>query len=166
MITENEAFRLIEKSSKRDHALMVSRMMENLARRLGEKTEEWKIVGLLHDLDYDETRNDRSQHGAIAAEKLKETLPRQCVQAIKAHDYRTGITVRSKLGIALIATDSLANLIESIGKNAAELNVETLQKALQDTSLKKPWLMSNLRRCKEIGVGLDDFLQLCLDSMK
>jgi putative nucleotidyltransferase with HDIG domain len=56
MISENEAFQLIKNSSKYNHAIMASQIMEELARMLGENAEEWKIVGLLHDLGHDETR--------------------------------------------------------------------------------------------------------------
>jgi putative nucleotidyltransferase with HDIG domain len=57
MISENEALQLIKNSSKYNHAIMVSQIMEELARIVGENAEEWKIVGLLHDLDYDETKD-------------------------------------------------------------------------------------------------------------
>jgi len=86
--------------------------MEELARMLGENAEEWKIVGLLHDLDHDETRDALHEHGIVAAEKLKGKLPEHCIHAIRAHDSGTGLKTESKLDKALIASDSLANLIE------------------------------------------------------
>jgi predicted hydrolase (HD superfamily) len=40
MISENEAFQLIKNSSKYNHAIMASQIMEELARMLGENAEE------------------------------------------------------------------------------------------------------------------------------
>ena len=42
--------------------------MAEVARELKEDTHLWKIVGLLHDLDYDEVKGDMQRHGVVAAE--------------------------------------------------------------------------------------------------
>jgi predicted hydrolase (HD superfamily) len=57
MISENESLQLIKNSSKYNHAIMASQIMEEIARTLGENADKWKIVGLLHDLGHDETRD-------------------------------------------------------------------------------------------------------------
>lgn len=166
MISENDALQLIKNSGKYDHAIMVSLIMEELARMLGENAEEWKIVGLLHDLDYDETRNVPHQHGIVAAEKLKGKLPEHCIHAIRAHDNRTGLKAESKLDKALIASDSLANIVEKTGKTASELSVTALRAEVESVSLKETWYRNNIWQCKDFGVRLDDFLRLGLDCMK
>jgi putative nucleotidyltransferase with HDIG domain len=131
MISENEAFQLIKNSSKYNHAIMASQIMEELARMLGENAEEWKIVGLLHDLDHDETRDAPHQHGIVASEKLKGRLPDHCIHAIRSHDNRTGLKAESKLDKALVASDSLANPIEKMDKTSSELSVTTLRAELK-----------------------------------
>lgn len=166
MISENEALQPIKNSSKYNHAIMASQIMEELARTLGENADEWKIVGLLHDLDHDETRDAPHQHGIVASEKLKGRLPEHCIHAIRAHDNRTGLKAESKLDNALVASDSLANLIEKMDKTASELNVTTLRVELESVSLKKTWFKNNIWQCEEFGVRLDDFLRLGLNSMK
>jgi len=166
MISQEEALKLVRNTSRYAHALMVSRMMKELARVFGEDENEWVLVGLLHDLDYDEVKNDMRKHGVAAAEKLKERLPENCIHAIKAHDYRTGIKAKSKLDSALIATDSLASLIEKMGKTAKELTAEKLQAELESISVNRPWYKSNVLKCEEIGLRMDDFLRLCLNSLK
>ncbi len=166
MISENEALQLIKNSSKYNHAIMASQIMEELARTLGENADEWKIVGLLHDLDHDETRDAPHQHGIVASEKLKGRLPEHCIHAIRAHDNRTGLKAESKLDKALVASDSLANLIEKMDKTASELSVTTLRVELESVSLKKTWFKNNIWQCEEFGVRLDDFLRLGLNFMK
>lgn len=106
MISRKSALEFVRNTSKYTHALVVSAIMSKLAARLNENSQEWELVGLLHDLDYDEVRSDISKHGVVAAERLKDKLPDDCLYAIKAHNYRTGYKPRTKLDIALIATDS------------------------------------------------------------
>ncbi|MEM3696242.1 MAG: HDIG domain-containing protein [Candidatus Bathyarchaeia archaeon] len=127
MISKDEALRLVKSTSKYSHVLMVSCMMKELAKALNENGEEWMLVGLLHDLDYDRVKDDMKMHGVVAAEMLKGKLPKKCLYAIKAHDYRSGIKPKSKLDKALIATDSLASLIENMRMEAEELSVPMVQ---------------------------------------
>jgi len=166
MISKDEALRLVKGTSKYSHALMVSCMMRELARELKENEEEWMMVGLLHDLDYDRVKNDMKLHGVVAAEMLKGKLPEECLYAIKAHDYRSGIKPKSKLDKALIATDSLASLIEKMAMEAEKLNVEKLRVELENISAVSPWYKCNVLKCEEIGLKIDEFLQLCLNSIK
>jgi hypothetical protein len=49
MISREEALRLIKKTSKYSHALVVSGIIRELAKKLGEDEKKWEIVGLLHD---------------------------------------------------------------------------------------------------------------------
>jgi hypothetical protein len=118
MISRDEALRLIRNTSKYAHALIASIIMRGLARFLREDERAWELVGLLHDLDFDEVRDDMSRHGVVASERLRGRLPEDCLYAIKAHDYRTGLKPKSRLDKVLIAADSLAVLIEKMGKKA------------------------------------------------
>ncbi|MEM3622334.1 MAG: HDIG domain-containing protein [Candidatus Bathyarchaeia archaeon] len=166
MISKDEALRLVKGTSKYSHALMVSCMMKELAKALNENEKEWMLVGLLHDLDYDEVKDDMRMHGVVAAEMLRGKLSEKCLYAIKAHDYRSGIKPISKLDKALIATDSLASLIERVGMETGELNVKKLRAELENISVSNPWYKTNVLKCEEFGLNVDEFLRLCLNSIK
>lgn len=140
--------------------------MTEMARELKEDTRLWKIVGLLHDLDYDEVKGDMQRHGIVAAEKLRKRLPEKAVYAIKAHDYRTGVKPKSRLDKALIAADSTAILIEKIMEAKEELTVKTLQAEITKASKTMPWHKNNIMKCAELGLTLNRFFQLCLNSVK
>lgn len=75
MISKEEALHLVERTSKRQHALLTSTIMRKLAQRLGEDEKGWEIVGLLHDLDYDLVRGDMAKHGVVAVKILADKLP-------------------------------------------------------------------------------------------
>ena len=45
------------------HMLATEACLRGLARKLGEDEEKWGLAGLLHDVDYDQTKDDTSKHG-------------------------------------------------------------------------------------------------------
>ncbi len=164
MISRKEALELIRNCSKYSHLLSASKLMKKLAERLEENTQEWKLVGLLHDLDFDIVRSDMSKHGIVAAEKLKDKLPEDCLYAIKAHDYRSGFKPRSLLDKALIAVDSLAVLIEKTKDEHQKLDKRKLIEKLETLSLDEPWHKNNIGKCKEFGFSIDEFLELGINN--
>ncbi len=160
MLSLKDALGLAKTCSKYHHMLLASKLMKKLAVKLGEDRTAWELVGLLHDLDFDEVRGDMRKHGVVAAERLKDELPEHCLYAIKAHDYRAGFIPKSRLGTALVAVDSLAVLLEA---NQAEFNDPDVQ-GLKDTLKRlvhgEPWLKSNIQKYQELGLSMDDFLSL------
>jgi predicted hydrolase (HD superfamily) len=84
---------MIEGSSRYAHSVLVGRLMLILARRLGGDEGEWELIGLLHYLDYDSVKGDMVQHGVQAAESLVGKISDDGLDAIRAHDYRTGSSV-------------------------------------------------------------------------
>jgi len=168
LISKQEALKMIKNTSKYSHSLMVSAIMRRLAERLGENAEEWEIVGLLHDLDYDQTRNDMSKHGIVASEILKGKLPETCLYAIKCHDYRTGFKPKSKLDKALIIADTLVAVAEKINENE-ELEPEKMKEGIRRLSKNQPWIKDNLRKIEELGLKRNEVLNLvtsCLKKMR
>ena len=165
MISREEALRLVSKTSKYSHALIVSAMMRELAERLGEDEGKWEIVGLLHDLDYDRVRDDMTKHGMVTIEILRERLPQDCLYAIKSHDYRTGFKPRSKLDKALVVADTLAVIIGKVEKSG-ELSVERIEQEIERVSGEKPWYEENLRKTDELGLKITEVLRLALESLE
>lgn len=166
MISIKEALELIKGTSRYNHALAVSAMMKALARKLGKNEELWELVGLLHDLDYDVTRGDMSKHGLVSAKMLKGRLPEHELYAIRAHDYRTGFKPRTNLDCALVATDTLAVFLDKTREANSELTVESVLLEIDSASESQPWIKSNLRKCKALKIGLNEFLEVCLPTLK
>jgi predicted hydrolase (HD superfamily) len=81
MISKEDALKLVLNTSKYAHVLIASAIMCKLAARLGENSREWELVGLLHDLDFDEVGGDMSKHGLVAAERLVGKLSEKCLYA-------------------------------------------------------------------------------------
>lgn len=139
LISKRDALRLIEDSSRRDHMLLVGRIMGVLAGGVGGSRGLWETVGVLHDLDYDKTVEDRSKHGVVAANMLRGKLPEEALYAVMSHDHRTGFTPFSKLDHSLVFADALAVLAEEGGLEKPVTD-EALEVALTKVSAGKPWI--------------------------
>ena len=96
-------------STKRaEHSVFVGCVMRLLAERLGADISIWEAVGLCHDLDFFDTADDRRQHGMLAANWLANDLPPEALDAIRAHDHRTGVQANTPIADALKLADALA----------------------------------------------------------
>jgi putative nucleotidyltransferase with HDIG domain len=143
LISKRDALRLIEESSRRDHMLLVGRIMAVLAGGLGGSRGLWETVGVLHDLDYDQTTEDRSKHGVLAANMLRGKLPEEAIYAVMSHDHRAGFTPFSKLDHSLVYADALALLAEEGGLEKPVTD-EALEAAFTRVSAEKPWIREAL----------------------
>ena len=80
------------------HILAVEAIMMEVATYLNEDAERWGLLGLLHDLDYDETYDNPEFHGTRSAEMLTGKIDDKLLRAIKAHSYmNTGIKPESRM---------------------------------------------------------------------
>jgi putative nucleotidyltransferase with HDIG domain len=175
MLTETEAVKLLRKHLKnkeaREHSVAVANLMEELAIELKMNPGEWQLCGLLHDLDHEEIQGDMSKHGLRAAELLEGHLSRECLQAIRTHDHRTGIPPRSIIDKALIASDAVTKFLSELRDREPDklsrLNSEIYQTKFEDKSFRKVrYLKDRIETCREIGVSLDDFLSLAQDAFE
>ncbi len=172
----DEALNLVQKYVKNDrlikHMLAVSAIMGALARRLGENEELWRLVGLVHDIDYEITQSQPEKHGIVAAEEiLKDKLPPEALSAIKAHNDLTGHRDESKLAIALKAADAVSGLIVATAlvmpnKKLSEVKVETLKKKFKQKDFARGVNRNNILLCEKLGLSLDEFLELSLRALQ
>ena len=85
--------------------------MVELSYAHGEDVTNWELAGLLHDLDYDSTVDDRGRHGVRAAEALSGLLDDAVIHAIKSHDHRSGHQPSSLLDHSLRFADAVSILL-------------------------------------------------------
>ncbi len=118
MLSKGEALALVQRelgdSAKVAHSLLVGRLMKGLAAQFQANAELWEIVGILHDLDYPATEFDLTQHGLVTVRMLGDSLPPEALQAIAAHDHRSGLRADSLLARSLRAADALAAIASRV----------------------------------------------------
>ncbi|MEA2074560.1 MAG: HDIG domain-containing protein [Euryarchaeota archaeon] len=178
MISIEDARELMEKEVETDnlrkHMLAVSAIMEALAAKLGiagEDKEKWALVGLLHDLDYERTKDNFKQHGLVSVEMLREELPEECLDAIKAHNVRTGFTPNSVMAKALIAADAVSGLIVPTAlmmpsRKLADVSVKSLKKKFKDKSFARTVSRENIMICEDLGLERNEFFKLALEALQ
>lgn len=166
--------REVETEALRQHMLSVSLIMEALAVKLGieeGEREKWALAGLLHDLDYERTKDDFEQHGLITAGMLTGKLSEDCLEAIKAHNKMTGFEAESVMAKALIAADAVSGLIVPTalmmpsGK-LADVRVKSLTKKYKDRSFARTVSRENIMVCEELGLERSEFFALALEALQ
>lgn len=122
MLSSEDARLLVRRhlgdSLRAHHSVLVGRIMRHLAYRFGAGEDLWEAVGLCHDLDFFEVANDWTRHGVLTARRLIGELPEEALNAIAAHDHRTGVIAESPLADMLKVADAAAAIIERLGAEA------------------------------------------------
>lgn len=139
------------------HSIFVGHVMRRLAAATGHDAGLWYVTGLVHDLDYFDTAEDRSRHGLLAAEWLAGELPEPALDAIRAHDHRTGVTAFTPLACALRLADALAIVMDSVGNQAGHLLSQPDAASLLTARLAtRPYLVPMLvDNAAALGLDLD-----------
>ena len=74
-MTREQALGLLREHIKNqnliNHSLAAEALMRGLARKFKENEEKWGLAGLLHDLDWEETKDTPEQHSFETFEILK-----------------------------------------------------------------------------------------------
>ncbi len=164
--------RHVETVNLRKHMIAVAAIMEALAVELGHGAELWWLTGLLHDLDYEETKDEPERHAARSAEMLEGQLPEEALQAIRAHNWRhTGVEPSTALDHALIASDALSGLVVATALvmpngTLGEVRVASVMKKIDDSSFAKSIDRDRIRRCRELGMDVEAFVATALPALQ
>ena len=96
------------------HALCVEATMRHFARKAGEDEEKWGLIGLVHDLDYEQWPE---RHCARSAELLSEAgWPDEWIHAVVSHGYGICSDVEPVVHMekVLFAIDELTGLVYAV----------------------------------------------------
>ncbi len=165
----DEFFAEIKNDNLKKHMKAVAIIMEKLAEKLGKDKEIWKLVGLLHDIDYEKA--DINEHGLLSAKLLEKYLPEEAINAIKAHNELTGYKAKNDIDFALRASDAISGLIVASAlvmpnKKLKEVRVETLKNKFKDKSFARRVDRNRIKECEKLGLSLEEFFELALEAMK
>jgi putative nucleotidyltransferase with HDIG domain len=173
-MTRDEALKLVGSyiSNKNlvKHMLAVEVCMRKLAKYFNEKEEIWGLSGLLHDLDYESTKDNFSLHGINTAKILEEKgVDKEIIDAIKSHPgHSERVTLMAK---ALYAVDPLTGLIVASAlmhpqKSLKALSVQFILNRFKEKHFAKGANRDQIKSCSELGLTLEDFINICLSAMQ
>ncbi len=152
------------------HALASEAVMRALARHFGEDEALWGLAGLLHDVDYAQTKDKPEEHGLQAVPILDGKLPVEAIVAITAHNSEcTGAEPKERLDFALRAGETITGLITAAAlmrpTGMEGMEVKSLKKKMKDKAFAANVSRDRIKECERIGLPLDDFLGLAIKAM-
>jgi putative nucleotidyltransferase with HDIG domain len=175
-MNREEALDLIKEKIKNQnlikHSLAVEACMRKLADYFNDEKEKWALAGLLHDIDYEETKNDPNLHSIKGAEFLEKLgLEKEIVEAVKTHNEAHGILPQTKMAKALFCVDPLTGLIVAAtlvlpSKKLKDLTVQNVLNRFKEKSFAKGAKREIILKCSDIGLSLEKFIEICLKAMQ
>ena len=176
MMTRDEALDSIKANIENEntikHMLATEAVMRALARRFGEDEEEWGLTGLLHDIDMELTEGDMNTHSKLGADLARELGASEAMaNAILCHNQTHGIPMETRLDKALYCADPLTGLIIAAAlvrpdKKLAGVEARSVRKRFKEKSFAAGANREQISQCTELGLELDEFLELGLGAMK
>jgi putative nucleotidyltransferase with HDIG domain len=146
--------------------------MRDLASHLKADPEMWGIVGLVHDIDYDQTANDPAMHGVRGAEILEGLgFDPEIIYAVKAHNPHNAVERKRKVDKALFCADPVSGLITAgalilPSKKLEDVSVEFILKRMAEKSFARGANREQIMKCDDIALKLEDFIEISLSAMK
>ena len=162
----------VENENLIKHMLATEAIMRALAKHLGEDEEKWGLAGLLHDIDVELIQGDMHTHSKLGADLAKELgASETVVYAILCHNEAHGIPRKTRLDKALFCVDPLTGLITAAAlvrpdKKLASLEAKSVIKKFKHKGFATGANRQQITQCNEIGIELDQFIELGLVAMK
>jgi predicted hydrolase (HD superfamily) len=139
--TREQAFALLNQYNNNEslikHALAVEGVMRYFARKRKENEEKWGIVGLIHDLDYEQFPEE---HCRKTEEILKKNnWPQEYIRAVVSHGWGicSDVEPKTELEKVLYAVDELTGLVVTTAlvrpsKSLMDLKAKSVKKKWKD----------------------------------
>lgn len=177
-IAREEAFKLLKKYNQDhfhiQHALTVEGVMKWFADELGygEDAEYWGIVGLLHDIDFEQYPD---QHCIKAPELLRDGgVGEDIIHAVCSHGYELTVDVKPEheMEKVLYAVDELTGLIGAAAlmrpsKSVQDMELKSLKKKFKSSGFAAGCSRDVIKRGAELlGWDLGDLMQKTIYAMR
>lgn len=177
-ISREEALELLKKYNKEPfhilHGLTVEGVMRWYARELGygEDEEFWGLVGLLHDIDFEEYPQE---HCIKAPELLKAGgAGEELIHGVVSHGYghRVDVAPEHEMEKVLYAADELTGLIWAAArmrpsKSAKDMEVSSLKKKFKDKKFAAGCSRDIIKKgAEQLGWELDALFERTILAMR
>jgi putative nucleotidyltransferase with HDIG domain len=161
-----------QSESLRKHMLAVEASVRGYARLWGEPDEDWAVVALLHDFDY-ERWPDQENHPYRGVEILKARgYPEWVTRAILSHAEYSGVLRESRLEHTLFACDEMSGFVTACSlvrpsKSILDLEASSVMRRMKDKAFARAISRDDLRKgAEEIGLPLDQHIANVIAFMR
>lgn len=186
-MTKIQALELLHKNMQnqnlRRHCYAVGFAMKGLHEYLSsisktpaESIEAWEVLGIIHDSDYEITKEDWTKHTILLLDWLKELGMSESdpiYLAVMSHNNKvTGFREpTTDMEWALECCDELTGFIVACalvkGGKLSEVTLETVKKKWPQKAFAAGVIREQTEQCQEkLGVSLDEFIRIVLKSMQ
>ena len=162
----------VKTEASRRHLTAVSAAMRHYARKFDGDEEEWALVGLLHDFDWDvvATAQEHPFHGARI---LKERgYPEHVVRAVLAHGDDTGVPRESLMEKTLFAVDELSGFVVAVAlvrpsKSLDDVKPRSVKRKMKNKAFARAVKREDISKgAQELGVDLDEHIATVIEGLK
>jgi putative nucleotidyltransferase with HDIG domain len=175
-MTRTDAWALLTEFTKSDsllkHSLAVEAAVRGYARQFGEDEENWGIVALLHDFDY-ERWPSADDHPFRGSEILRDRgYPDWVIKAILSHADYSGVPRETSLEKTLFACDEMAGFVTAASlvrpsKSVLDLEPASVVKRMKDKAFARGVKREDLRAGAELlGLPLDRHIANVITFMR
>ena len=174
--TMNEAHALLREYMQDEallrHAAAVAGVMRRFARQASENEEYWGVVGLLHDMDYEQWPDE---HCVKAGELLRERgVDEGIVHAVMSHGWQICADVEPTLYMekVLYTIDELTGLINATAlmrpsKSVMDLEYKSLWKKYKTANFAAGVDRAIIERgCEMLGADLKEIIEQTIQGMR
>lgn len=176
-ITREEALNWLRAEVKEPnllkHCLATEAAMKSLAVRFGEDEALWGLTGLLHDIDYETTKDNPETHSLKGYQMLKEKgVENNIAEAVKTHNDTHGLPPVTLMAKAIYCVDSLTGLIVATtlvlpSHKIKEVQADNVLRRFKEKSFAKRANRVNISKCEELlGLPLREFVEITLGAMQ
>ena len=154
------------------HAISVEAAMRHFAEFYGEDVEYWGMVGLLHDLDYEEHPDEHCQVTPIY---LREAgFDEDFIRAVLSHGYGlcTDVEPQKQMEKVIYTVDELTGFITAVAlmrpsKSLQDMEVSSLKKKFKDKKFAAKVKRDVIRDGAErMGMDLDAVMEHCILALR
>ena len=154
------------------HAISVEAAMRHFAEFYGEDVEYWGMVGLLHDLDYEEHPDEHCQVTPIY---LREAgFDEDFIRAVLSHGYGlcTDVEPQKQMEKVIYTVDELTGFITAVAlmrpsKSLLDLEVSSVKKKFKDKKFAAMVKRDVIRDGAErLGMDLDAVMEHCILALR
>ena len=155
------------------HNVAVGFIMKALAEKFSENQEDWELAGMLHDLDWEKTKDNFAQHTVVTKEILEKTdIKPEIINAIYVHNWVHKIEPQTLLEKALYCVEELSGLITAAAlvqpdKKLASVTTESVLKKFKQKSFAAGVNRDIILLCKDyVSMDLPELVNISLVAMK
>lgn len=152
------------------HCRATAAIMRATAGAMGEDADLWEVIGILHDIDFEEVGEDMERHGDVGADLLlAEGLGEEVAGPVRRHNYMKYGDTDTPVDNALTAADNISGLVIACamvkGGSVSDVTAKTVKKKFKEKSFAAGCNRDRIRRI-ESYMELPEYYALSVAALQ